>query len=158
MTASPGPAERELRDYLHEHIPISAAMGIEVTQVADDVIRMWAPLEPNINHRNTVFGGSAAAVGILAGWALLHVRLGHGGRLSRIVIQRADVDYRLPIDGDFEAVARAPDERDWARFTSTIRRRGRGRIALEVRLERGGRVAGVCHGTYVVLPLSAEEE
>lgn len=155
MTAQAGQAERELRDYLHEHIPISAAMGIEVTRVTDDVVRLWAPLEPNINHRNTVFGGSAAAVGILSGWALLHVRLGHGGRLSRIVIQRSDVDYRHPIDGDFEASARAPNERDWTRFTSMIRRRGRGRITLEVQLERAGRLVGVCHGTYVVLPLSA---
>ncbi len=158
MSDRGGTAERELRDYLHRHIPISAAMGIEVTQVGDEVVRLWAPLEPNINHRNTIFGGSAAAVGILAGWAHLHVRLGHGGRTSRIVIQRSDVDYRQPIDGDFEAIAGAPDPHDWQRFTTTIQRRGRGRITLEVQLERQGEVVGICHGTYVVLPLSAETE
>ena len=50
-----------LEQYLHAHIPLSAAMGVSVVQVADEAITLSAPLEPNINHRDTVFGGSASA-------------------------------------------------------------------------------------------------
>jgi thioesterase domain-containing protein len=127
-------------------------MGVRVTMAGDDCIRLSAPLEQNINHRSTVFGGSAAAVGILAGWTLLHVRLAHGGRTTRIVIQRNTIDYHDPIDGDFEAVALPPSAEEWSRFTRLLERRGRSRIDLRVELQRNGETLGDCVGTYVVLP------
>jgi thioesterase domain-containing protein len=65
----------ELAQYLHEHIPLSRAMGVEVVEATWDGVSLRAPLAPNINHRETVFGGSASAVAILAAWALLYVRL-----------------------------------------------------------------------------------
>lgn len=144
--------ERELETYLHQHIPISAAMGVTVSEATHDVVRLKAPLDVNINHRSTVFGGSAAAVAILAGWALLHVRLGHGGRGDRIVIQRNSIDYTLPIGDDFEAEAVAPDPLVWNRLGTMLNRRGRGRIDLATTLYCGGVAVGECVGTYVILP------
>src|SRR5690606_23402042 len=109
-------------------------MGVRVDTAMPDEVRLYAPLEPNINHRSTVFGGSAAAVAILAGWSLLHLRLGHGGRNSRIVIQSSSVYYEHPIDAAFEAVAPRPETPEWDRFLHTLRRRGRARIRLQVDL------------------------
>jgi thioesterase domain-containing protein len=56
----------ELAHYLHEHIPLSHAMGVEVVEADWHSVTLRAPLAPNINHRETVFGGSASAVGIVA--------------------------------------------------------------------------------------------
>lgn len=143
-----------LEAYLHKHIPISAAMGVTVESASFDEVCLRAPLDLNINHRSTVFGGSAAAVAILAGWALLHVRVGHGGRGDRIVIQRNSIEYTHAIDDDFEAVAIAPDARDWARFQKMLHRRGRGRIDITTRLICRGEFAGECVGAYVILPVA----
>jgi thioesterase domain-containing protein len=151
-------ATAELESYLHEHIPISAAMGVRVEAVAPDEVRLRAPLEPNINHRSTVFGGSAAAVAILAGWSLLHVRLGHGGRGSRIVIQRSTIEYTHPIDGEFEAVAALPGADAWERFTRILERRGMGRIELRIEVIQAGEKMGHCSGTYVLLPVDDVSE
>ncbi len=142
----------ELERYLHEHIPISAAMGVRVLSTDPEALRLMAPLAPNINHRSTVFGGSASAVAILAGWSLLHVLLQHGGRGSRIVIQRSSIEYHLPIDGDFEAQALPPAASDWKRFEKVLTRKGQGRLELTVELRIDGIVAGTCVGSYVVLP------
>lgn len=60
----------------------------------------------SINHRDTVFGGSASAVAILSAWALLHTRLAGAGIASRLVIQRNSMSYELPIDGSFTACQR----------------------------------------------------
>lgn len=68
---SPG----ELQTYLHAHIPLSGAMQVSVVQAALEGVVLSAPLAPNINHRDTVFGGSASAVASLAAWSLLHTRL-----------------------------------------------------------------------------------
>lgn len=61
----------ELEKYLHGHIPLSKAMEVAVVQVQPEGVILSAPLAPNINHRDTVFGGSASAVAILAAWSLL---------------------------------------------------------------------------------------
>ena len=78
----------ELEQYMHKHIPLSKAMAVSVVSVTDSAVTLQAPLEPNINHRETVFGGSASALAILAGWSLLHVRLRAAGIANRLVIQR----------------------------------------------------------------------
>jgi thioesterase domain-containing protein len=142
----------ELQEYLHAHIPISAAMGVEVVTATDSGVRLRAPLEPNINHRSTVFGGSASAVAILAGWTLLHVRLSHGGHGSRIVIQNSYVHYDSPIDGEFDAAAVPPPDVSWTRFTRTLDRRGKARIEIKVIIEQAGRPAGGLTASYVVVP------
>ena len=86
----------ELEAYLHGHIPLSAAMQVSVDAVAADGVTLRAPLAPNINHRETVFGGSASAVAILAAWSLLHTRLLADGIAARLVIQSNTMDYDAP--------------------------------------------------------------
>jgi thioesterase domain-containing protein len=147
-----GGHEPELERYLHEHIPISAAMGIAVREAGATTVRLTAPLEPNINHRSTVFGGSASAVAILAGWAFLHLHVGPGVRGSRIVIQRSSIDFLLPIRGEFEAAAHPPPAADWDRFQRVLRSRGRARVDISVTLTSNGENVGQLQGTYVVVP------
>lgn len=156
--AAPPLAEREMTHhplsmerYLHEHIPISAAMGIAVRAMDEDGVRLAAPLQPNINHRSTVFGGSACAVAILAGWTLVHSRLRESGLTSRIVIQRSAMEYLAPIHGEFEAFCPSPAARSWERLLDGVARRGRGRITLEVELLAGERIVGTFSGAYVVV-------
>lgn len=142
----------DLERYLHDHIPISAAMGVQVAAAGPNGVRLHAPLDLNINHRSTVFGGSAAAIAILAGWSLLHVRLGRAGEASRIVIQRSSIDYQEPMDGDFDALALPPEAGQWERFLRLLDRRGRGRVDIQIELRLRGARVGLCTGTYVVLP------
>ena len=79
--------------YLHDHIPLSAAMGARVLSAIPEGVVLQAPLEPNLNHRDTDFGGSVAAMAVLAGWTLVHIRLRAEGMEARTVIQRSDVTY-----------------------------------------------------------------
>ena len=65
--------------HLHCHIPISPAMGVRVLVCDNTAVTLAAPLAPNINHRATVFGGSASAVAILTAWTWLHFVLRDAG-------------------------------------------------------------------------------
>ncbi len=75
---------RAIQDYLHEHIPLSKAMGVSVVEADAVGIVLSAPLEPNINHRDTVFGGSASSLAVLAAWSVVHFGLQRGGRSCRV--------------------------------------------------------------------------
>jgi thioesterase domain-containing protein len=138
-----------LETYLRDAIPLSASMGVRVVEVGPDRVRVEAPLEPNLNHRFTAFGGSVAALAILTGWALVHVRLCAQGMRARTVIQSSVLEYTAPIRGTFGAVCEAPDSAAWARFTRMLERRGRGRIHVTVRVEAEGREAATFTGAYV---------
>lgn len=141
----------EVESYLHTHIPITREMGVRVWSIDEEGVRLRAPLEPNINHRSTVFGGSASALSILAAWTLVHVRLRESGLTSRIVIQRNAMEYLRPIAGEFEAYCPAPAARSWERLVEGVERRGRGRITLEVELLAEGEIVGTFSGAYVVV-------
>jgi len=139
----------ELERYLHRHIPLSQAMGVSVREAAPACVVLAAPLAPNINHRETVFGGSASAVAILAAWALVHVRLQDAGIRSRLVIQRNTMRYEQPILGDFTARSEIRDPAAWATFLKTLTRRSRARIAVTATLHCQGEKVGELEGDFV---------
>jgi thioesterase domain-containing protein len=123
-------SQRELRQYLHDHIPLSKAMGVQVVEASPDGVTLAAPLAPNINHRETVFGGSASAVAMLAAWALLRVRLEAEGINARVVIQSNAMSFEKPITADFIARCAVDDATTWNRFIETLRRRHWARMHL----------------------------
>jgi thioesterase domain-containing protein len=141
--------EAELETYLHVHIPLSRAMAVRVVSIAHDKVVLGAPLGPNINHRDTVFGGSASAVAILSAWSLLHLRLTAAGHPSRVVIQRNSMDYLAPIAGDFTAVAALDADANWDGFLRMLTRKGVARISVRSTLEYQGTAAGRLSGEFV---------
>lgn len=141
----------ELERYLHEHIPLSKAMAVSVVTMDTDAVVLGAPLAPNINHRETVFGGSASALAILAAWSLLHVRLRSEGFESRLVIQRNTMEYGKPIAGTFTARSNLARTEDWPKFTRMLARRGKARITVNSVLEYDGQAAGALTGEFVAM-------
>lgn len=141
----------DLQNYLHAHIPLSAAMQVRVDAATAEQVVLWAPLAPNINHRETVFGGSASALAILSAWSLLHLRLVRADCHARLVIQRNTTRYERAIAGDFTACAASPDAAAWEGFLRLLARRGRARIAVASQLQWRGQAAGHFEGEFVAL-------
>lgn len=152
MSAGPADSpEMLLEQYLRQQIPLSAAMGVRVTLASPERVQLAAPLAPNVNHTETVFGGSAAALATLAAWSVLHLRIARAGLSARLVIQRSNMEYEHPIRGDFDAVCRFSDDLAWDRFHVTLTRRGRARLTLAAHLVHDGRRAATFEGDFVAL-------
>jgi len=140
--------------YLHGHIPVSAAMGVEVLENTAARTVLCAPLAPNLNHRATVFGGSASAVAILAAWTWLHFALRDAGLACRVVIQRNEMDYLAPITGDFTAHCEGVAAAELEKLLRTLRRHGKGRVSVTARLEQDGKQVARFAGDYVAVVLA----
>jgi thioesterase domain-containing protein len=153
MTRAPGAAERTatLQRYLHAHIPLARSIEITVLEASPQRVVLAAPLAPNLNAHGTVFGGSAAAVALLAAWSMVYTRLVAEGITARLVIQSNKVDYRLPIAGDFRVTAAAPEASAWESFSRTLLHRGRGRIRLVANLECDGEIVARLEGSFVAM-------
>lgn len=144
---------KELEKYLHDHIPLSKAMEVEVRNASSENVVLFAPLAPNINHRDTVFGGSASAIAILSAWCLLFVRLKRQAQSGRIIIRRNSMLYEKPISGGFTAIAQSPDEKAWLKVVDALKRNRMARVAVISILECDGQTVGKLEGEFVVLPI-----
>jgi thioesterase domain-containing protein len=138
-----------LEEYLHTEIPLSAAMQLSVRSVSADSVVLSAPLEPNINHKSTVFGGSASAVAILAAWSLLHLRLTAEGHDCQLVIQSNHMSYDRPISGAFSAISSFPAPSAWPAFLRMLVRKKRARIELRSVVTCEDAVVGRFTGSFV---------
>ena len=148
--------EISLEKYLHRQIPLSAAMQVSVQSATTEAVILSAPLGPNINHKSTVFGGSASALGILAAWSVLHLRLVDAGYDCEIVIQSNRMDYDRPISGTFAATSSLADVSDWPPFLKMLTRKKRARIAVQSVLTHEDTIVGRLEGRFVAF-LRAEE-
>jgi thioesterase domain-containing protein len=141
----------EVEAYLRSNIPLSAAMGVQVKVATPERVLLFAPLEPNINHHQTVFGGSGVVLATLSAWTLLHLRLRQERLDAQLVIQRSSMEYERPIRGDFEAVCGFADDSAWHRFRVALERRGRARMTLNAHLLHASHEMGSFVGDFVAL-------
>jgi thioesterase domain-containing protein len=140
-----------LESYLHRQIPLSKYMQVSVRSASPDLVILDAPLEPNVNHQHTLFGGSASAIATLAAWSLLHIRLSCEGFTSHLVIQSGLLDYLAPVEGRFEVRASFTDTANWQRFVQTLSRHKRARINVSSVLIHRSIEAGHFSGKFVAL-------
>lgn len=130
---------------------MSLAMQVSVLEATPEQVIIGAPLAPNINHRDTVFGGSASALTILSAWTLLHVKLLASGFRCTLVIQRNTMSYEKAVTGRFSAKATTPSAESWQSFTRMLQRKGRSRITVSSVLMQEGCAAGYFEGDFVAL-------
>jgi thioesterase domain-containing protein len=142
---------QELEQYLHECIPLSRAMQVSVLELSRDCAVLAAPLAPNVNHRGTVFGGSACTLSTLAAWSLLYCRLKGNQPAASLVLQRNSMSFERPIAGAFSARASLAPSAAWPEFLRTLERRGRARIGVGAQLLCDGEPAGHFFGDFVAL-------
>lgn len=143
-------ARIELQNVLHKEIPITRRIGIQVEQCEVDRIVLTAPIEPNINHKCTAFGGSLYSVAVLAGWSFIFHNMKLHQLEGHIVIQHSEVDYKIPVDGQIKAECSMQESDDLYRFIKTYKRKGRARIKLQVRIMFNNTEAMILTGQYVV--------
>jgi thioesterase domain-containing protein len=138
---------RETERFLHEQIPLTRAMEVRVENFDDLQLILTAPLGPNHNHLGTAFGGSLAALLVLAGYSLLWLEL--GDREAHVVISESRMKFRRPVRGTIRAVCLRPEPDVLAAFQASFATRGKARINLRVVIEHEGEIAVEFEGTYV---------
>lgn len=139
-----------LEQTLHRDIPITREMGIRVATYDGKLLRLTAPLAPNVNDKGTAFGGSLYSLAVLCGWSLLHLKLKEAGLPHNVVIQEANVRYLLPVSQDITAECYIDDEAVTQMFAS-LKKHDRARLPLTVVLKQNERPAMEFSGRYVVL-------
>jgi thioesterase domain-containing protein len=135
--------------FLHGEIPLTRAMGMAVTAWDGQAVTLTAPLEPNLNHADTAFGGSIASMGIMAGYCLAYLILAERKISNRLLIQQSSVEFLRPIDGEMTARACVPA--DVAAFVELLEKKRRARLTLTAAVSCKGLLAARHTGVYVAM-------
>ena len=122
-----------VRQRLQQQLPLIEHMGIDIVSWDGEVVRVRAPLAPNLNVHGTAFGGSLFSVGAMTGWSAVLLTFMDAGHSPHVWLADSRIDFILPVRGDLNAEARIGTE--WRQqllqeFEST----GRVNVNLDVTL------------------------
>ncbi len=143
----------DVKNYLYESIPITKYLGVEVREYSDLSLKLFAPLENNINHRDSAFAGSISSLVILSGWTLLHLKLLEAGIDCHLVIQKSTIDFLLPAHSDFETECIIPNEDVWDVFLYMLQKKNKSRIILKSQVSSEDKIIGSHEGVYVAFDI-----
>ncbi len=142
---------RSLEAFLHAKIPLSRAMGLRVIESGAQVV-LEAPLDKNVNHLGTAFGGSLHTLPTLAGYAAVWTLLGEAGLDGHVVVKRSSASYRQPVTGTLRAVCGRPAPEIVNAFIADLRRHKKARMELNAVVEGAdGKPAVEFSGTFVAV-------
>ncbi len=141
----------ELQVYLYEQIPMAKALGILVKKVELKCIILQAPLDVNINHKKTVFGGSLYSIATLACWSLAFLNAKQLNIKCEIVISKGEIDYKSSVTGDFEVTCQIEDEKAYAQFCDRLTKRNLSRLSLTAQIQEKGLIAVEYKGDFVAI-------
>ncbi len=140
---------QDLENFLKQQIPITKAFGVKVVKADHDQVELICPLELNHNHLGTAFGGSLAAVAILAGYTWIFQELDRRGHKVHVLLKSSEAEYHMPVHEDLRAMCKAPDENTFESFIKAFEKKGLARLNLtsEIRTSQG--VACTLKGEFV---------
>ena len=140
----------ELQEILHSEIPLTKAIGIEVSEYTGLSLTLKAPLEANINHKCTAFGGSLYSVAVLSGWGLIYLLLKQHDISGHIVIQESNTKFLKPVLTDITAECSFESTEQYERFIAMYKRKARARIQLQSNIACNADCNVIFKGSYVV--------
>jgi thioesterase domain-containing protein len=128
---SPEQISEKLKSFFVEHLPITQFMGLEVESYDGEALILTAPLEPNINDKQTAFGGSLYNTAVMACWGMVYLKTQEKGIDCNQVVTEGCMKYNAPVDGRIRAICHAPSEEELVGFFEHFERKGKARISLE---------------------------
>jgi thioesterase domain-containing protein len=141
-----------LEAFLHDKIPLTKAMGLHVAESNARRLVLEAPLDKNVNHLGTAFGGSLHALPTLACYAGLWTLMREAGVDGHVVVKRSQAFYRAPVTGRLRAVCVRPPAALAKEFIADLRRHGKARMDLTAVVEgAAGKPAVEFSGSFVAL-------
>lgn len=81
-------------EFLFENIPLVRFMQLQLISCSENKLTARAPAKPNLNDKQTIFGGSSAALMTVCGWSLIKFNIEQRQYNNDVVIADAHTRWR----------------------------------------------------------------
>lgn len=123
---------KDLETLLKTEIPIAQAIGIRDLQLGEGSLTFTLPLQPNINHKGTLFGGSLYSAGALSCYGLFLLGLRNESvSTNNIVISEGSMRYLAPVNQDARVTALWSSAAERSRFFASLMSRKKARVPMK---------------------------
>lgn len=145
-----------LTNVWHETIPMSKAMGLQISYYDSQKLITVCDPQFNKNLHNTMFAGSIYTLATLTGWGWVYLKLEeHSDNLEGdIVLADANIRYHSPIKGLVYAKVSTPEV---SGNFENLKKGKNARIKLQSHVYCGDNIAATFIGSYFVLPKTGEK-
>jgi len=135
---------------LRRDIPLAAFMQLQAEAWDGQLLMLKAPLQPNINDKQTAFAGSLASLTTVTGWAALMLWAREQVGVCQVAVYASEMHYRHPVTDDFAAIATLPEASVMSAVAQQIHSKGKARVTLPIRIEEAGRSAVSLTASYAI--------
>jgi thioesterase domain-containing protein len=132
---------------LFENIAPALALGFSVADYSNGILELAAPLEANINDKETAFAGSISSLLVLAGWGAITLRLQEAGITAEVMVVENRVEYRRAVRSKLQA---RTEQFDAETLLADLSARQRGRVGITIRLYSEGWECAAMEAHYAV--------
>ena len=148
---TPDQVSQQLSRFFATHLPVTQFMQMDVESYDGKTLILHAPLAPNVNDKQTAFGGSLYNASVMACWGMAHLKTLEAGIECNQVVTKANIEYLAPVHADIRAICDSPSIEDIEKFIQQFKTKGRSRLTLHARIECSGKLAVKFEGTYAIL-------
>ncbi len=141
----------KLTHFFETHLPITQHMGMAVEHYDGATLTLSAPLEPNINDKQTAFGGSLFNLAVMACWGMVYLKTQEAGIVCNQVVMQSNIKYFSPVTGTIKATCVCPGEQELNEFLERFNTIGKSKISLGAYVKCSGKTAVEFEGQYAIL-------
>lgn len=128
-------------------------MGYEIKLFDGTSLSAFAPLEPNINDKNTFFGGSGSSLMIISGWSLIKILSQQDDIQADIVIFNNQTKWLKALKGNADISAELVQDWNPQNIKNRIKANKSIPLTIEIKMHsQSGELMTQMSAKYFILP------
>ncbi|MFV0542246.1 MAG: YiiD C-terminal domain-containing protein [Marinicella pacifica] len=146
----PEPALADFNQFLLQNIPSVGFMQLQLLTCNDHTLTASAPAKPNLNDKQTIFGGSSSALMVVCGWSLIKYKLEQRGLNHDVVI--ADAHTRWLKAQTDDLLITAHSEISWLDIITDLHDKQRPKLSVQTQVKnKENQLCTTTTAIYVIL-------
>ena len=141
----------ELQKKLHNEIPLTKLMNINIKEYNEKELITTAPLNINTNDKGTAFGGSLSTMTIISSWSLcwlISKELGFNSK--NIVVIKNENSYKKPVTKDIVCYTQKPSQQEIATLKEKLQTKKSASIKINSIIIENNETCVEFQGYYVI--------
>ncbi len=141
----------ELQKKLHNEIPLTKLMNINIKEYNEKELITTAPLNININDKGTAFGGSLSTMTIISSWSLCWlISKEFGFNSKNIVVIKNENSYKKPVTKDIVCYTQKPSQQEIATLKEKLQTKKSASIKINSIIIENNETCVEFQGYYVI--------
>ncbi len=142
---------QRLNEFFDKYLPIADHIGMRVDDYDGKSLTLYAPLKPNINDKQTAFGGSLYCLCVTSSWGMTYLKsLEHNIETPNIMVTNANIRYLLPVDSCIRSTCLCPQDSSFDTFFTYYEEKGTATITLHSTITVNNKEAVLCEAEYMI--------